>query len=95
MLLLRIGIRLGLRMICELMENLFQDGSQRRKCWFDFRGKYEEVQANEQITYTADDGRKVKIIFTKMECKTRVVQLFEAETENQLNYKRRLAGNFK
>jgi hypothetical protein len=25
---------------------------------FDFRGKYEEVQANEQITYTADDGRK-------------------------------------
>jgi hypothetical protein len=34
-----------------------------------------------------------------MECKTRVVQLFEAETENQLNYKRRLAvailNNFK
>jgi hypothetical protein len=45
--------------------------------------------------HIADDGRKVKIIFTKMECKTRVVQLFEAETENQLNYKRRLAGNFK
>jgi uncharacterized protein YndB with AHSA1/START domain len=27
--------------------------------------KYEEVQANEQITYTADDGRKVKLFFTK------------------------------
>jgi hypothetical protein len=58
MLLLRIGIRLGLRMICELMENCFRMEAKDGSAGFDFRGKYEEVQANEQITYTADDGRK-------------------------------------
>ena len=66
---------------------------------FDFGGKYEEVQANEQITYTADDGRKVKVIFTKEEYKTRIVQLFEAENENPIKLQKKgwqaILNNFK
>lgn len=66
---------------------------------FDFRGKYEEVQANEQISYVTDDGRKVKIFFTKEEYKTKVVQLFEAENENPIEVQREgwqaILNNFK
>jgi uncharacterized protein YndB with AHSA1/START domain len=80
----------------QLMENCFRMEAKDGSAGFDFRGKYEEVQANEQITYTTDDGKSK--FFTKMECKTRVVQLFEAETENQLNYKegwQAILNNFK
>ncbi|MEZ7499498.1 SRPBCC domain-containing protein [Flavobacterium sp. Arc3] len=55
---------------------------------FDFKGKYEYVHTHEQISYTADDGRKVKIMFTKEKCKTKVVQLFEAENENPIEFQR-------
>jgi uncharacterized protein YndB with AHSA1/START domain len=80
----------------QVMENCFRMEAKDGSAGFDFRGKYEEVQANEQITYTTDDGKSK--FFTKMECKTRVVQLFEAETENQLNYKegwQAILNNFK
>jgi hypothetical protein len=63
MLLLRIGIRLGLRNDL-LMENLFQDEAKDGSAGFDFRGKYEEVQANKlHILRMTEES----IIFTKME----------------------------
>lgn len=66
---------------------------------FNFRGKYEVVHVNEQISYTADDGRKVKIIFTKEDYKTKIVQLFEAETENSVELQKEgwqaILNNFK
>jgi uncharacterized protein YndB with AHSA1/START domain len=66
---------------------------------FDFSGIYDEVQIHEQITYTADDGRKVKINFIKERDKTKVVELFEAETENRIELQREgwqaILANFK
>ena len=49
---------------------------------FDFGGQYDEVKTNELITYTMDDGRKVKINFTALSDTTEVVESFEAEDEN-------------
>jgi uncharacterized protein YndB with AHSA1/START domain len=66
---------------------------------FNFSGIYDEVQIHEQITYTADDGRKVKIIFTKEHDQTKVLELFEAETENPIELQREgwqaILDNFK
>ena len=66
---------------------------------FDFSGIYDEVETNEQITYTGDDGRKVKIIFKKEYDKAKVVELFEAETENAIELQREgwqaILDNFK
>jgi len=49
---------------------------------FDFGGQYDEVKTNELITYTMDDGRKVKINFTSLGDTTKVVESFDAEDEN-------------
>ncbi|NGY37047.1 polyketide cyclase [Flavobacterium sp. XN-5] len=66
---------------------------------FDFVGKYEELKIYEQITYTTDDGRKVKIIFTSADNQTKVMELFEAETENSIELQREgwqaILDNFK
>lgn len=66
---------------------------------FDFIGKYEEVKIYEQITYTIEDGRKVKIIFKSEDNQTKVMELFEAETENSVELQREgwqaILDNFK
>lgn len=49
---------------------------------FDFSGVYDIVKLNEHIAYTLDDGRKVEIIFTSEGDKTKIVETFEAESEN-------------
>lgn len=49
---------------------------------FDFGGVYDEVKTNELIAYTLGDGRKVEVIFSPAGNKTKVVETFEAETEN-------------
>jgi uncharacterized protein YndB with AHSA1/START domain len=46
---------------------------------FDFGGVYDTVRKNECIEYTLGDSRKIKIIFTILGDKTRVVESFEAE----------------
>ena len=51
---------------------------------FDFGGVYDEVKTNELIAYTMDDGRKVKINFTRQGNATKVVETFEAENENSI-----------
>jgi uncharacterized protein YndB with AHSA1/START domain len=51
---------------------------------FDFGGAYDEVVTNEAIAYTMDDGRTVKITFTKKDNETKVVETFEAEDQNPI-----------
>lgn len=55
---------------------------------FDFGGVYDEVKTNELIAYTMDDGRKAKINFTRQGNATKVVETFEAETENPIELQR-------
>lgn len=66
---------------------------------FDFTGKYDEVQTNKLISYTMDDGRKVKITFTSAGKSVKIVETFEAETENPLEMQRQgwqtILNNFK
>ncbi len=49
---------------------------------FDFAGVYDEVKPNEYIEYTMGDGRKVWIKFSGKGNETKVVETFEAESEN-------------
>jgi uncharacterized protein YndB with AHSA1/START domain len=85
---LRVGGKFGSRMEA-------RDGSMG----FDFNGVYDEVKNNEQIAYTIEGGRKVKITFNSNGKETRVTETFEAETENSLELQRRgwqaILDNFK
>jgi uncharacterized protein YndB with AHSA1/START domain len=51
---------------------------------FDFYGVYDKVKPNELIEYTLGDGRKVKIVFTKQDNDTKVVESFDAESINSI-----------
>ena len=66
---------------------------------FDFNGIYDEVKVNELIAYKIEDGRKVKITFSKKGNETKVVETFEAESENSIELQRNgwqaILDNFK
>ncbi|HXS57793.1 MAG TPA: SRPBCC family protein [Hanamia sp.] len=66
---------------------------------FDFGGIYDEVKPNERIAYTICDGRKVIIVFTDENGKTRVEETFEAENTNPVEMQRSgwqaILNNFK
>jgi len=51
---------------------------------FDFGGNYDNVKLHELIEYTMDDGRKVKINFKENNKQTKIIETFDAETENTL-----------
>jgi uncharacterized protein YndB with AHSA1/START domain len=51
---------------------------------FDFSGVYDEVLLHKTIAYTLGDTRTVKITFTSEDEKTKVVETFEAESENSI-----------
>lgn len=55
---------------------------------FDFEGVYDEVRSNEYIAYTMGDGRTVKITFTSNGNETRIVETFDAESENPVEMQR-------
>jgi len=55
---------------------------------FDFSGVYEKVIFNKQIHYIMGEGRKVKIIFSKVNNKTEIVESFEAENTNPIEMQR-------
>ncbi|PVD50614.1 polyketide cyclase [Terrimonas sp.] len=55
---------------------------------FDFGGEYDVVKPLEYIEYTMADGRKVKIDFSVDGSSTRVVENFDAETENPVEMQR-------
>ena len=66
---------------------------------FDFGGVYDDVKTNQLISYTMDDGRKAKIVFTDQANKTKVVIIFDAESVNSLEQQRggwqAILNNFK
>jgi uncharacterized protein YndB with AHSA1/START domain len=51
---------------------------------FEFGGVYDVIRPNEYIEYTIGDGRKVKINFITDGEKTKVVESFEAESQNSV-----------
>lgn len=53
---------------------------------FDFGGTYDEVVANEFVSYTMDDGRKVTIRFTATEDGTAIVENFDPEDMNPVEF---------
>lgn len=55
---------------------------------FDFEGVYGNVQHHKLIKYTIADGRKVTINFTNTGKETRVIETFEAESENSIELQR-------
>lgn len=55
---------------------------------FDFSGVYDEVNSNEHIVYTLDDGRKAKIDFSGQGNQCKITITFEAETQNPLEMQR-------
>jgi uncharacterized protein YndB with AHSA1/START domain len=55
---------------------------------FDFGGIYDIVNTNEQIAYTLGDSRTVDIRFTSNGNTTKVVETFDAETQNPIDMQR-------
>ena len=51
---------------------------------FDFGGIYDVVKTNKLIAYTMDDGRTSIISFEQQGEETKIIQTFEAETENTI-----------
>jgi len=66
---------------------------------FDFGGVYDDVKTNELIAYTLGDGRKVTVTFTPAGNGIKVVETFEAETENPVEMQKggwqNILDNFK
>lgn len=66
---------------------------------FDFEGIYERVIPNEEIEYLLGDGRKVKISFFDYVTKTKIVETFDAESENTIELQKNgwqsILNNFK
>jgi uncharacterized protein YndB with AHSA1/START domain len=55
---------------------------------FDFGGVYDQVKTNELIEYTMSDGRKVEIHFTANGNDTKVVETFDPETQNPVDFQK-------
>lgn len=66
---------------------------------FNFEGTYDKVIPNERIDYTIGDGRRVSIVFSRTNGKTKIVENFEPEKENlvelQHNGWQAILDNFK
>lgn len=52
---------------------------------FDFSGVYDKIDPKKYIEYTLDDGRMVAITFRKDKWKVKLIETFEAETENSVD----------
>ncbi|GAL85672.1 activator of Hsp90 ATPase 1 family protein [Sporocytophaga myxococcoides] len=66
---------------------------------FDFGGEYTNVEINKVIEYIMEDGRKTKIVFTAQGNETKVVETFDAESENPVEFQQQgwqaILNNFK
>jgi uncharacterized protein YndB with AHSA1/START domain len=66
---------------------------------FDFGGVFDKVETHKSIAYTLGDGRKVKIDYTSLGAQTKVVETFEAESQNSLELQQNgwqaILNNFK
>ena len=85
-------LRPGGKFLCRMEA---KDGS----AGFDFVGTYDEVKMNEVIAYTMEDGRKVRVTFTKNNTGTKVVETFDPEGTNPIEMQRdgwqAILNNFK
>lgn len=55
---------------------------------FDFEGVYDDVQPHKRIAYTMADGRTCEILFSEENGSTRVVESFDAESQNPVEMQR-------
>ena len=55
---------------------------------FDFAGVYTAVSKNQLIEQKLEDGRKLRVAFSSENGKTKVVETFEAESENSVEMQR-------
>ena len=55
---------------------------------FDFEGTYTNVQPHKTIEYAMPDGRKVTVAFSGKGNETKVVETFDAESENPIEMQR-------
>ena len=55
---------------------------------FDFEGVYDDVQTHKRLAYTMADGRTCEILFTEENGGTRVVESFDAESQNPVEMQR-------
>jgi len=66
---------------------------------FDFGGIYDVVKPHEEIAYTMGDGRTVRITFTARGNETEVVETFDAENINSVEFQQAgwqaIMNNFK
>lgn len=66
---------------------------------FDFGGEYTNVEINKVIEYVMEDGRKTKIVFTAQGNETKIVETFDAESENPVEFQQQgwqaILNNFK
>ncbi len=54
------------------------------KYGFDFNGKYLNIINNQLIEYIMEDNREVKVEFSKINSKVKVLVHFDAESENSI-----------
>lgn len=85
---LRVGGKFSFRMEAK-------DGS----VGFDFWGTYDTIETNKQIAYTMGDARTAHVQFTSVGDATKVVEIFDSETENSVELQRNgwqaILNNFK
>ena len=55
---------------------------------FDFNGIYDRIKTHELIEYHIEGGRKVTVLFRGEGNLTKVIETFEAETENPIELQR-------
>ena len=58
------------------------------KYGFDFEGYFDEVEPNRLLVSTLGDGRKTRVTFEAIPQGTKVIETFEAETENSVELQR-------
>ena len=66
---------------------------------FDFKAVYDEINPQQKLTYTLEDGRKVTTLFEPMDNTVKVTTTFEAENQNPLDMQKAgwqaILNNFK
>jgi uncharacterized protein YndB with AHSA1/START domain len=55
---------------------------------FDFGGTYNKILIHKHLDYMIDDGRNVRIDFSSLNNKTKIVETFETETSHSLEQQR-------
>ena len=66
---------------------------------FDFEGTYQSIKEYEQLNYILDNGRKINIIFTKVDLGVKITESFDPENQNSPELQRSgwqsILNNFK